>query len=552
MFVDALQMWFWLSVYSPERGYFVAVFDVITERKLAEFKLRGALTEAQNFREALDQVSAYIYMKDTQSRYVYANRPTLKLFGCSAEELVGCDDTRFFPPDAVTRLRKVDSRVLLGERTAEEIDVADAEGGRHVYWEVKTPIYVEPESQTIGGLLGISTDITERKRAEEEKAKLEGHLHQSQKMEAIGTLAGGIAHDFNNVLAAIIGYTEMAMEEEQNEIQRRYLQETLKGAERAKNLVRQILSFSRQDGREKKPLDLKLLLKEAVKFLRASIPATVEIRQHLIDESCNIMADPTQMHQIIMNLCTNAAQAMKRTGGLLKIELATIELAQGEIPHHHDLKPGHYLKLTVSDTGHGIEPALQLRIFDPFFTTKSKEEGTGLGLSVVFGIVKSHGGVITVYSEPGQGASFSVYLPRIIHKEAINGTLSGPVIGGTERILLVDDEPALVEMGTLMLSPLGYEVTGVTSSREALDLFRAEPERFDLVITDMTLPKMTGLDLSREMLQIRPDLPIVLCSGIRESGTEKQVKSLGIKAYCIKPLTRIELSRVIRKVLDGH
>ena len=390
-----------------------------------------------------------------------------------------------------------------------------------------------------------------RVQADAEKANLEAQLFQAQKMEAIGTLAGGVAHDFNNILAAIIGYTEMAMEESQNKIQSRYLQETLKGAERAKNLVKQILTFSRQDGHEKKPLDIMLLLKEAVKFLRASIPATIEIRQRLTDESCNILADPTQMHQIIMNLCTNAGHAMKQTGGVLTMELSTLELSPGEISRYPDLKPGSYVKLTVSDTGHGIDSALQLRIFDPFFTTKSKDEGTGLGLSVVYGIVKSHDGIITVYSEPGKGASFSVYLPMIIPEEITNRSVSKAVTGGTERILFVDDEPVLVDIGATMLSSLGYEVTGVTSSLEALNLFRAAPGSFDLVITDMTLPKMTGIDLSREIMQIRPGIPVILCSGIRDSETEKQVKSMGIRAYSIKPLTRRDLSRVIRETLDG-
>jgi CheY-like chemotaxis protein len=242
---------------------------------------------------------------------------------------------------------------------------------------------------------------------------------------------------------------------------------------------------------------------------------------------------------------------MKDAGGTLNIELANIELAQDEIPYHLELKPGHYIKLTVSDTGHGIDPDNIQRVFDPFFTTKTKDEGTGLGLSVVYGIVKSHDGVITVYSEKEKGAAFHVYLPRIIQTEAMEMDAGKSVIGGTERILFVDDEPTLVDIGMRMLFPLGYSATGATSSIEALDIFRADPERFDLVITDMTLPKMTGIDLSRNLLQIRPEIPIILCSGIKEPGTEEQAKSLGIKAYLTKPLTRRELAGVMRKVLDG-
>ena len=341
------------------------------------------------------------------------------------------------------------------------------------------------------------------------------------------------------------------MEEGKGEIQKQYLQETLKGSERAKNLVKHILTFSRQDSQEKKLLDIKILLKDAIKFLRASIPTTIEINQHITGEECNIMADPTQMHQVIMNFCTNATHAMRRTGGILKIELATLELAAGKLQSHPDLQPGPYVKLTFRDTGHGIDPDNIHKIFDPFFTTKSVDEGTGLGLSVVYGIVKGHGGVINVYSEPGQGAAFHVYLPLIILTETKEMDAGKPVTGGTERILFVDDEPALVDIGTRMLTSLGYDVTGVLSSVEALNMVSAEPQRFDLVITDMTLPKMTGIDLSRKLLQIRPNIPIILCSGIKDPDTEAKAKSLGIKAYLTKPLTKRELAGVVREVLDG-
>ena len=287
-----------------------------------------------------------------------------------------------------------------------------------------------------------------------------------------------------------------------------------------------------------------------ISLIRSSIPSTIDIKINISSTPLIVLANATQIHQVIMNLCTNATHAMKRTGGTLKIELTATELAQGEIIHHPDLKPGHYVKLTVSDTGHGIDPAHIQRIFDPFFTTKSKDEGTGLGLSVVYGIVKSHGGVITVYSEPDKGAVFNVYLPMTIYTEPTKEDSDKPVACGTERILFVDDEPALVDLGTSILSFLGYEVTGVTSSVEALDIFCKAPQSFDLVITDMTLPKMTGVVLSRKILQIRPDIPIIICSGIRESDTEESVKSLGIKAYLTKPLTRKELSSVVRVTLD--
>jgi CheY-like chemotaxis protein len=240
---------------------------------------------------------------------------------------------------------------------------------------------------------------------------------------------------------------------------------------------------------------------------------------------------------------------MKRTGGILKIELTTLELAKDALQSHPDLQPGPYVKLTFQDTGHGIDPDNIHKIFDPFFTTKSVDEGTGLGLSVVYGIVKSHGGIINVTSKLDEGATFNVFLPRIIHEAMTSGKISGTIIGGTERILFVDDEPSLVDIGTHTLSSLGYDVTGVLSSVEALNLVSTEPQRFDLVITDMTLPKMTGIVLARKILKICPDIPIILCSGIREPATEEQAKSLGIKAYIMKPLTKGKLARVIRDTL---
>ncbi|MFZ4440339.1 MAG: response regulator [Syntrophales bacterium] len=490
----------------------------------------------------------YTYIKEvtpTQSLVLQASDNFAAMIGLPGTEMIGKTMTELFPPEFAAKVTAEDWAVVSGR---EVLRLEEELNGR-IFDTIKFPIVRGDKTL----LAGYTVDISERKRAEEDRIVMENHLFQAQKMDAIGILAGGIAHDFNNILAAIIGYTEMAMDESQKEIRQRYLQETLNGSERARNLIRQILTFSRQDSHEKKPLDIKLLLTEAVKFLRASIPATIEIRQILTDDSCNIMADPTQIHQIIINLCTNATYAMKQTGGELTLEASAIELSKAEIPHNPDLKPGHYVKLTVSDTGYGIDPVNIQRIFDPFFTTKPKDEGTGLGLSVVYGIVKSHGGVITVYSEPGKGTNFHVYLPMIIHKEVANTNVPGRTIaGGTERILFVDDEPSLVDIGTNMLSSLGYKVTGVTSSMEALNLFRAEPTHFDLVITDMTLPKMTGIELSREVMRIRPDIPIILCSGIRESDTEAQVKSLGIKAYCTKPLTKRDLSRVIRETMDGH
>jgi PAS domain S-box-containing protein len=533
------------AIYRKEIGaktILLAIED-ITEHKQLEARLADS---EKLFRRLFETASdGIVLLEKSEGKIVLSNSATEKMLGYSTQECIGSKlidigvklDMCNFPE----LLHTLNTNGILNYK-----DMTITTKSGHC---INTDIYMVNRSSVVQCNI---RDTSERKLAEEGRVVLENHLFQAQKMEAIGTLAGGIAHDFNNVLAAIIGYTEMAIDESQNERQKHYLQETMKGAERATDMVRQILTFSRQDPQEKKPLEIKLLLKEAVKFLRASIPATIEIRQHITDESCSAMADPTQMHQVIMNLCTNATHAMKQAGGELTIDLSTIELSKAEIPRYPYLKPGSYLKLTVSDTGYGIDTSIMQRIFDPFFTTKSKNEGTGLGLSVVYGIVKSHDGFINVYSELGRGASFNVYLPRIIQDGVTIDTISGTMIGGTEEILLVDDEPALVDIGKITLSSLGYKVTGVTSSHEALDLFCAKPERFDLVITDMTLPQMTGIEFSRKILQIRPDIPIILCSGLRDLETEEQVKSMGIRAYCTKPLTRKDLSQVIRDTLDGY
>ena len=535
-----------------EKGTFVGASGTlidITDQKLAEEELRES---EERYRAISEYSNNAICIVDDQAKIVWGNNEMLTASGYSQEQLYTVESfVSFIAPESIDFVVSNFYKVLAGQPYEHHYSfyAIRADGEKRLF-EKHMMDFKDKRGKL--KLIISMMDITDRQMAEDDKAKLEAQLQQSQKMEAIGTLAGGIAHDFNNILGAIIGYTEMAVEEDKSEIQKQHLQETLKGAERAKNLVRQILTFSRQDSHEKIPLDIKILLKDAVKFLRASIPTTIEINQQITEESCNVMADHTQMHQIIMNFCTNAAHAMKRIGGILKIELTTLELAKDALQSHPELQSGPYVKLTFQDTGHGIDPDNIHKIFDPFFTTKSVDEGTGLGLSVVYGIVKSHGGVINVTSKLDEGATFNVYLPRIIHEAVTSGNISGTIIGGTERILFVDDEPSLVDIGTRNLTSIGYDVTGVLSSVEALNMVSNEPQRFDLVITDMTLPKMTGIVLARKILKICPDIPIILCSGIRESGTEEQAKSLGVRAYIMKPLTKGKLARVIRDTLDDH
>ncbi|MHC4792205.1 MAG: GAF domain-containing protein, partial [Planctomycetota bacterium] len=350
-------------------------------------------------------------------------------------------------------------------------------------------------------------------RYKSEKEKLENELRQSQKMEAIGTLAGGIAHDFNNILSAIVGYSEMALGHiAGNSRVRQHIGQVLKAGLRAKDLVKQILAISCHGKPERKPVQIQLIIKEALKLLRASLPTTIEIRQNIPTESGHVLAEPTQIHQVMMNLCTNALHAMQDKGGILKVKLASVKIGARNTAYP-DLEPGPYLKLSVGDTGYGMDEDTMKRIFDPYFTTKEKDVGTGMGLAVVHGIVNNHGGTITVHSKIGEGSTFHVLLPQVEKEIGYEIESVAPLPTGNRRILFVDDEKALADLGKHMLEDLGYKVDIRVSSIEALELFKVRPHRFDLVITDMTMPNMTGDKLAGKLMAISPDIPIILCTG---------------------------------------
>jgi PAS domain S-box-containing protein len=393
-------------------------------------------------------------------------------------------------------------------------------------------------------------DISDRVDAENKRNALENQLRQAYKMEAIGTLAAGIAHDFNNILSAIVGYTQLlqlSMPEDDTALS--HTNEILKAGNRAKELVKQISTFSRQSEQGLKPVSVVTIVKEALKLLRASLPATIEIKPDLKSESL-VMGDPTQIHQILMNLCTNAGHAMQAKGGILGVCLQEMLLESDIAYQYPDLKPGSYLKLTVSDTGHGMPRGVMDQIFNPFFTTKEKGEGTGMGLAVVHGIVKNYSGAIRVTSAPGKGSSFDVFIPTIESDSTAGENIEGAICGGTENILVVDDEPALVEIGAHLLEGLGYQVVSRTSSVEALNLFRSQSEKFDLVITDMTMPHMTGEKLAEELAGIRKDIPIILCTGFSHGITDEKAAKIGIKGILMKPIIRSELAEIVRNVLD--
>jgi nitrogen-specific signal transduction histidine kinase/ActR/RegA family two-component response regulator len=396
----------------------------------------------------------------------------------------------------------------------------------------------------------IFRDITDYVKAVEEKKMAQKQLMQAQKMESIGNLAGGIAHDFNNILSSIIGFTELALDDAQKGTPLEdSLQEVFWAGKRARDLVKQILAFARQSDEKRSPLQLGIIVKEAVKFIRSTIPAAIEIRQH-IDSGSVIMANATQLHQVLMNLFTNAAHAMRDAGGELDVRLKDVVVDKVEALNDIGLEPGGYVEIMVSDTGVGISPEAISRIFDPYFTTKGPGEGSGMGLAIAHGIVESYGGKITVESRLGKGTTFTLYLPATGKRTALRSHAPEALPSGTERILLVDDEAYIVNLGSKILQRLGYSVTTRTSSLEALELFRAKPNAFDLVITDMSMPNMTGDRLSIELLNIRPHLPIILCTGYSQKMSEETASEIGIKAFAYKPMVKAELAKTVRKVLD--
>jgi PAS domain S-box-containing protein len=397
----------------------------------------------------------------------------------------------------------------------------------------------------------VLSDISERKQMEEANAQLKAQLNQAQKMEAIGTLAGGIAHDFNNILGAILGYAELAREDSPSESTVAHdLDQIIMAASRARDLVIQILAFSRQSETESVSLQPAHIVREILKMLRSILPTGIDIRQDIDDQTDLIVADPTHIHQIVMNLCTNAFHAMEASGGTLFISLHKTVLGKEDLVDIPNVQPGNFMQLSIRDTGPGIPPEIQDKIFDPYFTTKETGKGTGMGLAITHGIVQSYGGFIRLHSTPGEGSVFHIFLPTVTEQALRKQDSIELPSAGSEHILFVDDEKMLVRMAETMLQRLGYRVTARTSSLEALTTFQNQPDAFDLVITDYSMPGMAGIDLARRMLQIRPQLPIILCTGFSSTITEEKARIAGIKGFAMKPVAMKELAALIRKVLD--
>jgi PAS domain S-box-containing protein len=430
-----------------------------------------------------------------------------------------------------------------GSRATYELDCDDG----HTFFITLQPI-VESGYVNAYGL-----DITKRKKAEKEKMELELQLSQQQKMEAVGTLAGGIAHDFNNILGAMQGYLELSLDDlPEDNCVREYLDQIVSCVDRAAKLVKQILTFSRKDQQEqeKEPVQISSIIKEVLGMLRSSLPATIKISRKIHADSSMVLADSTQIHQVLVNLCTNASHAMSENGGLLEVNLEDVDLTSETRIGDEHLGPGHYVKLSISDSGYGIEKEVVERIFEPFFTTKEVNEGTGLGLSVVHGIIKSHDGAIAVSSTPGQGTTFDILLPRLESGEIQELQSSQLDTKDSELILLVDDEEMIINSTSQILERLGFDVIAKTNSIDALEAFQEEPDKFDLVVTDQVMPNMTGTQLSEKLLSIKPDIPIILCSVFPEDVNPEEVKKIGIKEFIAKPISMKKINKIIRKVLD--
>jgi signal transduction histidine kinase/CheY-like chemotaxis protein len=504
----------------------------INERKRTDAELRES---EEKYRSMMEAMTDPVYICSQDYRVEYANPAMIKRTG---RDIVG-----EYCFKAIHDLEKkcpwcVHDMIQQGKSL--EQDIISPRDNRS-FQVSHFPIVHDDESIS---KMTVYRDTTDLK-------KMETQLLQAQKIEAIGALAGGIAHDFNNILFPIVGFAEMLEEDlPENSDLHKNVGEILTGAKRAKDLVKQILTFSRQSEQEIKPLKPHLIIKEVAKLIRSTIPTSIEIKKFIDAATLPILADPTQIHQVAMNLITNAYQAMQESGGVLTIRLQNIEGA--DIPKNDvTLDHGPHVLLSIGDTGPGIDKITLEKIFDPYFTTKSKGNGTGLGLSVVLGIVKNYGGEISVKSSQDQGTIFDVYFPAIEHDtkpEEDGAVMQMPM--GNERILLVDDEKQVLTIEQMILTRLGYKVVCKDSSIDALEAIKADPHGFDLVISDMTMPNMTGDQLALKIMGIKPTLPIIICTGFSETITWKKVESMGVKALLMKPIIKSKIAITVRKVLD--
>ncbi len=535
-FIDCLMQGYALHPSDPGASMVVGIMD-ISARKAAE-------EEMKRLRTAIEQADEMIVVADIEGKVVFSNPAFERMTGYSREEARGkgskliigeiIEGASYDDMESVVRAGRVwHDRCTIRRRDGSRLDI-----------EANVSPVKDRQGRLVN-VVSVSRDVTR-------EIELEGQLRHAQKMEAIGTLAGGIAHDFNNLLHAIMGFTELSMHMVPHDGKvYSNLTEVVTAARRARDLIDQVLTFARRTEQERRRMQVQKILEEAIKLLRGTLPSTIDISAR-IDEDCGpIMADPTQIHQVVLNLCTNAFKAMRDLGGRLDVALEEVLLEPTEYPGARELPVGRYAVLTVRDTGHGMDRQTLERIFDPYFSAWESDEGTGLGLAMVHGIVRNHGGWVDVESEPGHGTTFTVYLPVTLEKDrgevaVEQGDALVPLAG---RVLVVDDEASIVRLGELVLARMGCDVTGFTSSTEALQAFMNAPGAFDAVLTDQTMPGYTGSELARRMIELRPDLPIAIATGFSDNLTEEQARAIGVCELLPKPLGIADLERAIRRLL---
>lgn len=523
--------------------YCMALSNDITERKRVEDSLR--LTQF-----IFDKAPFGIFLIRSGGDIINVNNHACRYLGYTREELCQMNvleiDRGGYSPQEI-------EQIWLRQQQMSGIDTFETshrrKDGTIIPVEING-ILMEFDQESYS--VSFVKDISERKEAEKHRAKMENHLREAQKIESLGTLAGGIAHDFNNILSAIVGYAELSkLTCPVDSTLRNYATQITKAGHRAKELTQQILLFSSQGRSEKGPTDVGRVVEEALKLIKASLPATIEIKANISRNLAPVVANETNIHQIMMNLCTNAYHVMKSAGGLLSVNLMAVTIQDHDMAMFPEMKPGNYLKLSIADNGCGIPPNLINRIFDPYFTTKATGEGTGLGLSITHGIVKDHGGFIKVYSEVGVGTNFHVFLPSADSLADTASEKMKQLPTGSGRILFVDDEKTLIELGRDLLGRLGYQVDTRACAIDALKAFRADPSRFDLIISDMTMPKMTGAEMARQMRAIKPGIPIILCSGFNEQLHARASEAIGVNAVLMKPVLYADLAHTVHRVLKS-
>ncbi|MBI9083602.1 MAG: PAS domain S-box protein [Desulfobacterales bacterium] len=522
----------------------------ITETKRAT----DGLQESENrFRDITHSMADWIWEVDEDGKYTYVSDTVKTSLGYLPEELIGKTPFELMPGEEAAKISKIFVKISSKLETIVDLENRNiTKNGNEICFLTNGVPIIDAQGKFLG-YRGVDKDITDQKKLEAEKTEIEARLQQSQKMESIGTLAGGIAHDFNNILFPMSGYTEIMMEDIPVDSP---LQDMLKGIhsgiKRAGDLVKQILAFSRHSDHELKPLKMQPVIKEVLKLMRSTLPATITINQDISSHCRLVMADPTQIHQVAMNLMTNAYHAMVDTGGTLRVTLKEVELTGDDLADTVKAL-GPHVRLLVADTGCGMKQSVIDRIFDPYFTTKAEGKGTGLGLSVVHGIVKEHGGHINLTSHVGKGTVFEVYLPVIqIESDAKEIEKRVHIPKGNEHILLVDDEEAIAKMLEQVLKRLGYRVTSRTSSLEALEAFKHNTDLYDLVVADMTMPNLTGEQMARQIMALKPEMPIILCTGFSEKMSQEKAIATGIKGFLMKPVVKSDLANLIRKVLDNN